>query len=91
MLGVQVPVIKEGEELCTLVSQPSTPLLAVILMWEDSKCILCAVEPVYHLEKTAAKSRSFCSMLCRMARRETLGQGQPGHVLDQHQQSTKWS
>ena len=39
---------------------------------EDSKCILCSVEPVYHLEKTAARCGSLYSMLCSMVRRETF-------------------
>ena len=33
--------------------------------------VLCSVAPVYHLEKTAARSGSVCSLLLSMARRET--------------------
>ena len=50
----------------------TTPLLALFLAYEFSGGILCVVELVYHLEKTAAKSGSVCSMLLSMAHHETL-------------------
>ena len=110
-LDVQVPVIQIGKELGTSQHESKgrvnrrkeatggkvNTTVGFDVGEEDSKCILCSVEPVYHLEKTAARCGSLYSMLCSMARRETLlmaaleVKGQPELGLGQLLPDTGWS